>query len=138
MENALAAEVAALILKTEGYAEDAQVSFVFTGDAEITRLNRKFRRIDKTTDVLSFPLIKDFEGLNKTESRLELGDVVINMEAAERQAAEYGHSLRREVAFLAAHGMFHLLGYDHVNETDEAKMTAKQEKILKLLRITRD
>ena len=101
--------------------------------------------IDHATDVLSFPML-EFDSDGSADGGYEmdgdfvmLGDIVISMERAREQAAEYGHSLLRETAFLTAHSMLHLLGYDHVdNKEDEEIMCEKQEKVLNLLRITRD
>lgn len=111
----------------EGGVTAGEVSVLVTDDEGIRRLNRRFRAADKATDVLSFPLGGEC-----------LGDIVISLPRAREQAADYGHSLRREVAFLAAHGTLHLLGYDHeTNEEDAAEMERKQDELLNKLEIPR-
>ena len=95
----------------------------------IRELNREYRNIDRATDVLSFPLNERSEILSGTADA-ELGDIVISMEKAISQAGEYGHSVDRELAFLAVHSTLHLLGYDHESEDEEKDMFARQEKIL--------
>jgi probable rRNA maturation factor len=99
-----------------------EISVIFLPSEEIRRINNEFRGVDKETDVLSFP---GFAGSPA------LGDIVICLETAERQAREYGHSLERELAFLAVHGLLHLLGYDHDTPQNEEAMCAAQEEILK-------
>lgn len=103
---------------------DAQgeVALLVTDDAGIHRMNREFRGIDRATDVLSFPAGEEDGGF--------LGDIAISLERARAQAAEYGHSLARELSFLAVHGTLHLLGYDHIEEGERAEMFGIQEKIL--------
>lgn len=126
-----------------------QVSVSFVGPISIRRLNREFREIDKTTDVLSFPMLEmkngsidkpltaaDFdqsEGLNV----VFLGDVIINIDQAYKQAEEYGHSREREVSFLIIHSILHLLGYDHIEKSDERIMKIRQEILMDLMQITR-
>ena len=97
------------------------VSVLVTDDEDIRGLNRQFRDIDKPTDVLSFP--SQEEGF--------LGDIAISLEKAQAQADEYGHSLEREVAFLTAHAMLHLFGFDHMEEKDDKVMRQQQREILK-------
>lgn len=115
-----------------------EVQLLFTDDASIQELNRQYRSLDRSTDVLSFPL-NDFaygEGrvqpwdADADSGFLSLGDIVISVPTLKRQAAEYGHSESRECAFLICHGMLHLLGYDHMNARDEQQMTALAEEIL--------
>lgn len=122
----------------EEIEDDAEVSLTFTDNAEIRVLNRQFREIDRETDVLSFPM-GDEEGfeVNPETDALLLGDIVISLERAKAQAEEYGHSMKREVAFLIAHSLFHLLGYDHLTPEEETEMFAKQERVLQKLGITR-
>ncbi len=107
------------------------VSVVVTDDAAIQTLNREYRGKDTPTDVLSFPLY-DEDGTLDADA---LGDIVISLERAAAQAEAYGHSLEREVAFLTAHSMLHLMGYDHEDGEDE--MFARQEAILAGLGLTR-
>lgn len=128
------------VLLTENFGSDAEVSVSFVDNAEIRRLNRIYRDKDKSTDVLSFPLGENgvYDVNNETGASL-LGDVVISMETAVKQAHIYGHSLEREVGFLTVHSMLHLLGYDHeTSALDAAKMHEKEELILESLGISRD
>ena len=113
------------------------VSVGFVSEDEIKNLNQKFRNIDKVTDVLSFPNLdkKADEKLSNfasevVEGQLFLGDIVICKPQAKRQAKEYEHSLKRELCFLALHGLLHLLGYDHIEKEDEKLMQSTAEKIL--------
>lgn len=125
-------------LEEEEIEDDAEVSVTLVDNERIRELNREFREIDRETDVLSFPLGDEngFEVDPDTDAIL-LGDIVISLEKARSQAEEYGHGLRREVAFLVTHSLFHLLGYDHMTPDDETEMFAKQEKVLEKLGITR-
>ena len=119
--------------------KDVYVSINFVSDEEIQKLNREFRNIDKVTDVLSFPnlnkstneKLKKFSKFADFDTNLLfLGDIVISKNVAKKQAREYGHSLKREVCFLALHGFLHLLGFDHIKEEDEKIMIKLQNKIL--------
>ena len=119
--------------------ENAYLSVNFVSDEQIKRLNREFRKIDKVTDVLSFPNLqkKAGESLKNFQSdadfdtnMLFLGDVVISKNVAKTQAREFGHSMKREVCFLALHGLLHLLGYDHIEKDDEKIMNKLQDEIL--------
>ncbi len=125
-------------LSEEKIDEDAEVSVTLVDDAEIRALNNEHRGIDRVTDVLSFPL-GDENGFetNPETGAILLGDIVISLERAAEQAREYGHSLRREVAFLITHSLFHLLGYDHEEKDEEKVMFEKQERVLEILNITR-
>ena len=121
-------------LDYEQYGNAVEVSVTFTDDEGIRKLNRQFRNIDRSTDVLSFPLF-DYEGAEDEPPVDEfmgmLGDIVISLETAKRQAEEFGHSFEREAAFLCVHSMLHLLGYDHeTGEEDEADMRRRQTEIL--------
>ena len=121
-------------LDYEGMENDAEVSVTFVDDDGIRELNNKFRGMDKPTDVLSFPLL-DYEGESEEpffdELCHNLGDIVISLERAMAQANEFGHSFEREVAFLTAHSMLHLLGYDHeLSEEDDADMRRRQNDIM--------
>jgi len=124
-------------LDYEQYGNPCEVSVSFVDNAEIRGLNKKFRGIDKATDVLSFPLF-DYEGESEEPPVDEmlgmLGDIVLSLEQAALQAEEYGHSFEREVAFLTVHSMLHLLGYDHeTGEEDEADMRRRQSEIMDLM-----
>lgn len=101
-------------------------NIIFVTDKKIQELNRVYRKLDRVTDVISFALCDD----ENNELEDELGDIFIDLEQAFRQAAEYGHSVEREVAFLSVHGYLHLCGYDHMNAADEKRMFEKQEQIL--------
>ena len=121
-------------LDYEGMENDVEVSVTFVDDEGIRELNNKFRGMDKPTDVLSFPLL-DYEGESEEpffdELCHNLGDIVISLERAMAQANEFGHSFEREVAFLTAHSMLHLLGYDHeLSEEDDADMRKRQNDIM--------
>lgn len=131
----------AAALEEEGIDDAAEVSVTFVDNEGIRELNNLHRGIDRETDVLSFPLGDDENGyeIDPDNDAIMLGDIVISLEQAARQAEEYGHSYRREVAFLITHSLFHLLGYDHVNGEEEEKlMFSKQEKVLDKLGITRE
>ncbi len=134
----LAEDCAREALLEEDIEDDAEVSLTFTDNARIRELNKQFREIDRETDVLSFPM-GDEDGfeVNPETDALLLGDIVISLEKAKAQSEEYGHSMKREVAFLIAHSLFHLLGYDHMTPDEEKEMFAKQEKVLQRLGITR-
>lgn len=120
------------------------VSINFVDAEQIKSLNKEFRNIDKCTDVLSFPnlnklpeqSIKDFES-EKIDDQLFLGDIVICKQVAKNQAKEYGHSKKREICFLALHGLLHLLGYDHIEKDDERLMNATANKILNAFGVSR-
>ena len=124
-------------LEYEGYSDDYEVSLSFVTNDEIKELNRNFRGIDKVTDVLSFPMMTDDEFEIEYEEE-SLGDIVISIERASEQAEEYGHSLEREICFLVCHSMFHLLGYDHMQEDEAKDMHAREKAVLEKLSITRD
>ncbi len=127
-------------LEEEGIDDDAELSVTLTDNENIRVMNNEHRGIDRATDVLSFPM-GDENGFDTDPetNAIILGDIVISMERAKEQAEEYGHSFRREFAFLLMHSMFHLLGYDHVNsEEEERVMFGKQEKVLEKLGITRE
>lgn len=128
------------------FSTKVEISVMFTDNQEIKELNRFHRDIDRATDVLSFPLIEydeegnvlpEFMDLNQN-GEMVLGDIVISLERAAEQAAEYGHSFSREVGFLTVHSMLHLLGYDHMTPEDEEEMFGYQEDILKEMNLSRD
>lgn len=140
-----------VVLEKEGCPYEAQVNLLLTDNEGIRQYNNEYRQIDKPTDVLSFPMIAfereaDFSVAEKEAAdcfepqsgELMLGDIVISVEKIKEQAAEFGHSEKREFAFLVTHSLLHLCGYDHM-EPDEAKvMEQKQEEILNCLGITRE
>ena len=126
----------------EKFTQDVHISVTFTDNEGIRALNREYRDKDSATDVLSFPLF-DYEGTSEEPPVDEwigiLGDIVLSLEQAEKQAEEFGHSFEREVAFLCVHSMLHLLGYDHLDEGEQKKqMRAREEAILSELGITRE
>lgn len=109
----------------------AEVSVTIVDDESIRRLNRDFRQVDRPTDVLSFPQWEPGETMEGYgDEPIHLGDIVISFPRAQKQADAYGHSLEREIGFLAVHGFLHLLGYDHQTEEEERRMFARQEEIL--------
>ena len=121
-------------LDYEQYCNPCEVSVTFTDNEQIRELNYRFRNVDRSTDVLSFPLF-DYEGESDEPPVDELvgmlGDIVLSLEQAKKQAEEYGHSFEREVAFLCVHSMLHLLGYDHeTGEEDEMDMRRRQSEIM--------
>ena len=122
-----------------------EVSITLTNDKIIHKLNREYRGIDRPTDVLSFafresdePEINFDDDLeSNTENINILGEIIISVERAQRQAEEYGHSFRREIVFLTVHGMLHLLGYDHIEEEERLEMEREQNFIMEQLGIDR-
>lgn len=129
------------VLTTEKFNKDAEVSVSFVSNNEIKDLNKIYRNKDSVTDVLSFPLT-DEDGsveINPETGAVLLGDVVISLETAVKQAKNYGHSLEREIGFLTVHSMLHLLGYDHeTTALDQQIMREKEESVLDKLGISRD
>lgn len=109
------------------------LSVIFVDEDEMHRINKQYRGIDRSTDVISFALA---DGINEGLP-YELGDIFVNIERVKSQAESYGHSELREFAFLILHGMLHLLGYDHLTEADERQMFARQDEILNRLAIER-
>ena len=148
--EALLRQVITAVLDSEDCPYECEIDVLLTDNEAIREINREERGIDAPTDVLSFPLV-DFEApavfdrleddptlFHPETGELMLGDMVISVEKAVSQAKEYGHSERRELAFLAAHSTFHLLGYDHETEEERLVMEEKQENVLQELGITRD
>jgi probable rRNA maturation factor len=128
----------ALLLAGREFDGDTEVSITFVDDEAITDLNRDHRGLHKPTDVLSFSQLEGEELAPVPEGEpLLLGDIVISLERCLAQAMDYGHSFERELGFLVAHGMLHILGYDHQTPEDEAAMMAKTEAILGELGLTR-
>ena len=123
------------------------VEFVFVDGAEIQRLNREMRNMDKVTDVLSFPALDDIKGAEicgedfpyeiDEEGNLLIGSIVVCCDRAHEQAEEYGHSYNRELHYLLVHGIMHCLGYDHMTDEEKAEMREKEEYILGKLGIQR-
>ena len=127
------------VLEHEQYNNPCEVSITYTDNQQIHELNLQYRNVDRPTDVLSFPLF-DYEGESEEpffdELCHNLGDIVISLERAMAQANEFGHSFEREVAFLTAHSMLHLLGYDHELSDEERDMRARQRTVMELLGLT--
>lgn len=134
-----AANTAAAVLKVP---DSYEVNVLITDPETMRQINAQTREINKVTDVLSFPYF-DFEApgetadLFETEEETILGDIVLCAERIVAQAADYGHSQKRECAFLIVHSMLHLTGYDHMTKEEEAQMTAKANEIMKQLGIER-
>ncbi len=125
-------------LRLENFTEDAEISVTFVDNDEIRLLNKQHRNIDSATDVLSFPLGENGVYDHNESGAAMLGDIVISMPKAVEQAELYGHTLQREVGYLTAHSMFHLLGYDHVNGGVEAvHMREKEETVMTMLGLPR-
>ena len=143
--NILIKRVIDICMKSEKLEMEYEVSVLIVDDEEIRLINKEHRDIDKSTDVLSFPMAEFYNGeLISDEGdydlefeQLMLGDIIISAETAKRQAIEYGHGFEREMAFLTAHSCFHLLGYDHMEEAEEMVMLSKQEAVLKGMGLTR-
>ncbi len=118
---------------------NAEVSITLTNNQYIHKLNLEYRKIDRPTDVLSFALNESEEpDVEGGPDMNVLGDIIISVERAEEQAAEYGHSLKREMAFLTVHGMLHLLGYDHMEEEERKEMEEEQRYVMDKLGIPRE
>lgn len=147
----LSRRVVAAALEQEGCPYEAQVSITITDAESVRVLNRTYRGIDSATDVLSFPMLdlsspadltdiqedEYFDCFDPSTGELMLGDIVINAERVYSQAGEYGHSVTREFAFLVAHSMLHLLGYDHIEEEDRILMEERQRLLMETLGISR-
>ena len=122
--------VAATLKCEEINIKNAEVSITFADNLSIRELNKEYRGIDRPTDVLSFPLEENIAALDSSDL-LALGDIVISLERAFEQAQEFGHSFKREVAFLCIHSMLHLLGYDHeLGEAEDKDMRQRQREII--------
>lgn len=145
----LATKVIEAALDYEECPYEVEVNLLLTMNDEIQEMNQNFRQIDRSTDVLSFPMI-DYEEAGNFDfledvmdvfhpesGELMLGDIVISKEKVISQAEEYGHSVEREYAFLIAHSMLHLFGYDHMEDDERIVMETKQKEILEQLQILR-
>lgn len=149
--ESLAAEVVAFVIEHEEFPYEAEVNLTLTDNEGIHEINRTYREIDAPTDVLSFPMLSygqagDFSALeedyednfNPDTGEIMLGDIVISADRVKEQAKAYGHSEKREFAFLIVHSMLHLFGYDHMTPEDAAIMEPKQKQILEEMHILRD
>ncbi|MBE6872018.1 MAG: rRNA maturation RNase YbeY [Ruminococcaceae bacterium] len=137
--------VCAAVLENEGFERKAEISVVLVDNEYIRELNREYRDKDTATDVLSFPIYEDdadddikMGDMDKKNSAVLLGDIVISLERAAVQATEFGHSTEREVGYLTAHSVLHLLGYDHMDENERAIMREKEEAALAKLDLKRE
>ena len=144
-------EVCDVALKDEEVTIPYQISLLFVDNNEIREINNETRGIDKVTDVLSFPMLdypenmvfknvyknKKFNEIYLDGEELVLGDMVLSLERAKEQSIEYNNSFEREVCYLVVHSILHLLGYDHMNDEDKAKMRTREEEILGKLNIKR-
>lgn len=147
--EALAQKVVNAALDYVDCPYEAEVNLLLTTDEEIHKMNAEFRQIDRATDVLSFPMVdyekagdfdfpeEDDSFFNPETGELMLGDIVISKEKVIAQAKEYGHTIMREYAFLIAHSMLHLFGYDHMDDEERQEMETKQKEILEKLQILR-
>lgn len=148
--KSLAEEAILSALGHEGFPYEAEVSLTLTDNPSIQEINRSYRQIDRPTDVLSFPMISflqpgDFTDLkehpevclNPDTGEALLGDIILSVPKIIEQAEEYGHTQKREFAFLIVHSVLHLLGYDHMTPEDAAFMEYKQETILHEMKILR-
>lgn len=149
--EALAEEVISFVIEHEEFPYEAEVNLTLTDNEGIHEINRMYREIDAPTDVLSFPMLSygqagDFSALeedyednfNPDTGEIMLGDIVISTDRVKEQAKAYGHSEKREFAFLIVHSMLHLFGYDHMTPEDAAVMEPKQKQILEEMHILRD
>ena len=143
---ALIRKVIRTALAAEGLELPCEVNVCITDDEGIHEVNREMREVDRSTDVLSFPMfdlvpgqLPGEEDMDPGTGLIPLGDMMISLEHVEAQAKEYGHSRKRELAYLVTHSALHLLGYDHLDEGEEkARMRAREEAILAELGITRE
>lgn len=144
-EESLIRNVVETVLKEEGVKKEVEVYITLTHNDNIRKINAEHRNIDKPTDVLSFPMFEREEiSILKKESSFDdgqvetmLGDIIVSVEKVREQAEEYGHSFKRELAYLVTHGMLHLLGYDHMIEEEKVVMRKREEEILTILDIQR-
>ena len=144
-EESLIRNVVETVLKEEGVKKEVEVYITLTHNDNIRKINAEHRNIDKPTDVLSFPMFEREEiPMLKKESSSEegqvetmLGDIIVSVEKVREQADEYGHSFKRELAYLVTHGMLHLLGYDHMIEQEKVVMRKREEESLAILDIQR-
>lgn len=143
--------VAEKVLATENCPYEVQINVLLTDNDGIHSFNREYRGIDRETDVLSFPNLdyekeaefvipkeREADYFDPDSGELILGDIIISLDKVMEQAKNYGHSMKREFAFLVAHSMLHLCGYDHMEEAEAAVMEKKQEAVLSALHITRE
>ena len=118
------------------------ISVTLTNPENIHKINKKYRNVDRATDVLSFPMFEkeEIQELIKENYQVDdvLGDIIISIPRVKEQAIEYGHSFERELSYMCVHGFYHLMGYDHIRDEDKKEMRAKEDEVLNILKITRD
>ena len=131
--NEIILKVVEEALNVEGIGLNYEVSVSFVDNVEIKELNKEYRGIDRETDVLSFPMDEDFPMPVPM-----LGDIIISTDKAVEQAKEFNHSIEREIGYLTAHSMFHLMGYDHMEDDEKRIMRGKEDKVMDNLGITRN
>lgn len=120
-------------LKVEEFPNHTEISLSLVDNEEIHQLNNTYRHKDCATDVLSFPMVESEADLN--QELILLGDIIISIPKTQEQALEYGHTFERELCYLTIHGMFHLLGYDHMEAQDKQQMRAKEKIVIKNLNL---
>lgn len=147
--RSLAEEVIEAVMEAEDFPYEAEVNLILVSEETIQDINREHRQIDRVTDVLSFPMIayetpgdfscleQDMDNFNSDTGEALLGDIVLCIPKVTEQAERFGHSEKREFAFLIVHSMLHLLGYDHMTEEEAAVMEGKQRQILEQMGILR-
>jgi probable rRNA maturation factor len=123
------------VLRHESITADGEVSLLFVDNDKIQLLNKEYRGKDSITDVLSFPQYESIKNDGITDSFVYLGDIVISLDQAKLQAAEFGHAIEREIVYLVVHSLLHLLGYDHMVDKDKTEMRAHEKVVLKELGI---
>ncbi len=145
----LAEEIVETVIEAENFPYEAEVSLLLVSIETIQEINREYRKIDSATDVLSFPMVNyefpgDFSKLEEQEDNFNpdtgealLGDIVLCVDKVKEQATNFGHSEKREYAFLIMHSMLHLFGYDHMTKEEAVVMEEKQKKILNQMGILR-
>lgn len=128
-----------LYAEQEGLPDELVIGLTFCDDEAIRSINNEYRGIDRATDVLSFPLYERDDEIELLEGELApFGDIVLSVPHAQAQAAEYGHSVEREVCYLIVHGLMHLAGYDHIEPEDKVEMRAAEEALLNAVGVTRE
>ncbi len=123
------------VLKHESISADGEVSLLFVDNIKIRSLNREYRNKDSVTDVLSFPQYDSIKEDGIDESFVYLGDIVISLDQSRSQADDFGHSIEREIVYLVVHSLLHLLGYDHMTDSDKSEMRSHEKAVLKELGI---
>lgn len=128
-----------LYAEQEGLPDELVIGLTFCDDEAIRSINNEYRGIDRATDVLSFPLYERDDEIELLEGELApFGDIVLSVPHAQAQAAEYGHSVEREVCYLIVHGLMHLAGYDHIEPEDKVEMRAAEEALLNAVGVNRE